>query len=305
MSVFFFMSNCTRNVVPVSGGKGDLQPAHRGGGSLNNQEFFYPSTLSDADPENDDEDNIFYKDSDVLDNERDLGTSAPLIINKVDKRTFVDLRLGQDLQDENRRLDEIEDLRIYVKLEALDDTNPVQYEGEVSIRYLEDGDERGTELDFGMGPGKIKNNTRRHIWCKVGNKNVFHGVFQETESTLALVIDHKTPTDCEENTECEQTKYGGAVWIRAFKGNADTTGRANQVYLRDLGFRRPPMPTEKPCWRIKGGPFDCRPKWLYEKGSTRPTRKFDRLGLFEGLDLKEAFDVSEVDDLFRNIKNCK
>lgn len=301
---FFFMNNCAQP-IPGSGGstRGGTTPpttnpppsSLKGGGS-----YFYPSTSSENQI-TDDEDNVFYKSSDVVDYEQELGTSAPLIKEKIIRSGFRELRCGDPIND----MDEIEELRLYVKLEKIDDTNPVQYGGTVSIRYKEDGTDRGVVLDFNNGPGNLKKNTRQNIWRKVGSQNVFYAVFQETDSTLAIVIDRVTPSACEQNTDCDYVVYGGSVWVRTFRLNADTTGHARQSYICKLKQNNvprvlPPFPSEKPCWRIKRGPYDCRPNWQSSENTFHPTRKFHKVGDFEGLNLKEAFRVDgNVEEIFK------
>ena len=117
----------------------------------------------------------------LRDLEQSWGASAELAL--VSREAFEEFRLGVPLNS----LDDISDLRVFVKLEKAD-TN-YSYGGSVSIIYVDyarpgqEGEAFRTTYKSGSG-----NRTRYNRWFRdsLGNRS-FHGFFQETDGALVLV----------------------------------------------------------------------------------------------------------------------
>lgn len=125
------------------------------------------------------------------------------------------------------------------------------------------------------------------------SRSHFQGFFEDSEGGLMIVIDSKD----------DQGLLSGAVYFLNYDFNVCTT--RPPYYCAPKGNLR--------CWQASLGPYDCREMLTYGNGapsygwtrlgsriypgypdsrSTRPDgRQYERLGRFDGLDLKKAFNV--------------
>ena len=259
-----------------------------------------------------------YKSPEILRWEKRWGSSAAL---EIDQSVFEDFRLGIPVND----MDDIVDARVFVNLQHRK-INPDGNElsvgyGKVSIGYCYDSTNqcRLTTFDSGSSEKDIRYN----IWFWKG-KMAYHGFFlgPKTRGSLILVIDRITnvlpnPDDPDSN---QQNFYGGSIWIMQFRTTfhgEDSCSNHSQRYVHvynqnpsahcsSYGFfgicERLKLPSKR-CWRINGGPFDCR---TWRKSGAVDTHRaiepddncYKKLATFEGLHIPDAFHVNNKQELF-------
>ncbi len=247
--------------------------------------------------------NQFAKSSEILDYEKRWGISAPLEIASYD--AFEEFRFGNPYNNE----DDIEDFRVYVKLENV--PNKDTYFGDVTLSYLDWADQ-GVVKSITFKSGR-DGNARHNFWFynKDKSEQYFHGFFQNTsqksEGALILVIDRITNiVDDADDSDGTPKFYGGSVWIMNFRTtfrNQNSCNNHGQKYVWQYNAGIGSLPSlasrDKPCWDIDSGPYDCR-TWRSGRG-VDPLRAiepddncYEKLATFEGLDIPEAFDESSM-----------
>ncbi len=253
--------------------------------------------------------NVFFKSGEILSNEDAWGTSAPLKDfegAEFSMEAFEEFRLGRPVNHTN----DIEDLRVYVKLQR---TNNKTYSGSVIISYIDwSNDGKGKYTEFESGSGSDAN---YNVWVLRSGSLFFHGFFQndyaDSEGALILVIDRKTLITTCDNEDCRGDPYlvGGSVWIKNFRTTFNNKNSCNNheqdyVYNRNRNTYDERIPTlatkNKKCWYLSNGPYDCR-TWKSGRGvdpyrTANPDDNcYTKLGSFEGLNLAEAFDTNDID----------
>ena len=227
-------------------------------------------------------------------------------------------------------MDDIEDLRVYVKLGK---TGKNYYGGTVTILYWDyDRDPsgtrpRGARLSSGGG-----DSARYNVWFKKKETNYYHGFFQENAGSVILVIDKETPVVKNPDDKTSNTLYSGSIWNMQFRMTfrKENSCNSDQIYVEDYIEAQnrfcsgqgsaPPPPFDpltdcygdnrfsplssrnKKCWEFYTGPFDCR-TWRSGKGvdtftAINPNGScYTKLGTFQGLDLLKAFNVKKISDI--------
>ena len=288
------------------GGAGGGEGFTPGGQSSGGSEGFtanrgtYSSTVGGGSCSNNDD--PFHKCANTIDKEKRWGTSAPIgkaMDDEVDQDVLEDFLLGEPINS----MDDIEDLRVYVKLKKTgsgrkdirgqlkyrtannaptDQVHRKFYGGQVTISY-DDYDDQGR---FRWNKATLRSGTggdaKYNIWRELDGLGAttsqifsFHGFFQDTNRAVILVIDKKTSKaqDAEDNTV--NKLVGGSIWIMTFKtifpaiktkGNSCSDQAVDQVYIRDHNKAKEPLTQgSKKCWFISRGAFDCR-AWRWGDG---------------------------------------
>ncbi len=241
-----------------------------------------------------------YKSGEILELEGRYGTSAPLTIT--DTSVFEDFRLGVPINS----MDDIEDMRVYVKLGKTDNN---RYAGQITITYRDHGREKDfRRIQFRSGKG---DNARYNVWFKKDNKDYFHGFFQENGGSIVLVVDSVTPVVSNRDNPTPTTLYSGSIWTMQFRTTFQGKNSCNnrdQKYISQYNKETPrsPIPTlasrNKKCWFFTSGPFDCR---TWRSGDRVDTFRavnpddscYQKMGTFIGLDILKAFGVSKRSDI--------
>ncbi|MGZ3744178.1 MAG: hypothetical protein ACXWRA_10045 [Pseudobdellovibrionaceae bacterium] len=118
----------------------------------------------------------------------------------------------------------------------------------------------GTNQDVGLYHAQY------NYWFNNG-KN-FSGYFQDAYGAIVLVIDSVM-----NQADAQGSAYvGGSIW---FKNFAKTLA---------------PQGTERYCWFIYSGPYDCRSVTVMDKSNPLPSDGYRRLGTFTGLSKSKAFN---------------
>lgn len=238
-----------------------------------------------------------YKSQYVLNNERSYGTSAPVTITDIS--VFEDFRWGELIN----RMDDIEDLRVYVKLSK---ANENRYAGEVRIAYYDHARTPNARVVwFSSGTG---DNARYNVWFKKNGKDAFHGFFQENGGSIVLVVDSVTPVVDNPDGSPITHLYSGSIWTMQFRmtwgGKTSCNNHDNKyVPTRNIpnGFQ-PLSSRNKQCWFITTGPFDCR-TWRDGNGvdtfrAIHPDDScYQKMGTFMGLDILKAFGVNNISEI--------
>ena len=245
-------------------------------------------------------DNPFQKSSYVLEKEEKWGTSAPITITN--ESTFEDFRLGEVVNS----MDDIEDLRVYVKLSK---TGSKYYGGDITIAYWDKGRERPErKIRFKSGSG---NNAKYNVWFRKNNRDYFHGFFQENYGSIVFVIDSLTPIVQSPDAPASNIYYSGSIWVMQFRTTFRGRNSCNNSdqkyvfehnkYLSSIGEETISTLAEKnrKCWFLTSGPYDCR---TWRKGNGVDTFKavnpndrcYSRMGTFKGLNILKAFNVSQI-----------
>lgn len=252
---------------------------------------------------NNNNDDPLYKSSYVLEKEERWGTSAPITITS--EATFESFRLGEPLNS----MDDIEDLRVYVKLSK---TGNNYYGGDVIIAYWDNGRSRPErKITFRSGNG---NNAKYNVWFRKNRKDYFHGFFQENYGSAILVIDSITPVVQSPDNPSTNILYSGSVWVMQFRTTFKGKNSCNNhdqkyifehnKYLSSIGEEVIPTLAERnrKCWFLTSGPYDCR-TWRSGKGvntfkAVNPNDNcYSKLGTFHGLNIFKAFNVSQVSEI--------
>jgi len=125
----------------------------------------------------------------------------------------------------------------------------------------QDYDSYGTAKDVGLYESQY------NTWFNSGTQ--FSGYFQDTVGALVLVIDSSGPNlgDGQNNGV-----LSGSLWFKNFTQAFPTQG------------------SERYCWFIYRGPYDCRSQTVMDKTSPYPSDGYRRLGTFTGLSRSKAFN---------------
>ena len=303
MGVAFILINCAENSgAGPNGNNGSSGTGFnpRGGGEFAG---FTPvgissQTSTDSSDENSENSNSVSLSADVLDLEERHGVSAQLTI--VDDDAFEDYRLGNPINS----MDDIEDLRVYVKLKKTGDN---RYGGKVTVAYWDYSDDRPFfKSVFTSGS---KEDSNYNIWMA---KDKYHGFFQDEKGygSLIFIIDGETAVVQNPDATQTNTLYSGSIWTMQFRttfGGANSCNNHDQSYVYDYneittGERLQTLAErKKKCWQIDKGPFDCR-TWrvggIVETWRTlEPDDCYAKLATFKGLDIVKAFGVNKLSDL--------
>ncbi len=244
-----------------------------------------------------------HKSSYVLEKEERWGTSAPITVTS--ESTFEDFRLGEPVNS----MDDIEDLRVYVKLSK---TGSNYYGGDVTIAYWDRGRERPErKIEFSSGSG---GNAKYNVWFRKNNRDYYHGFFQENYGAIVFVIDSVTPVVQNPDSPTTNVLYSGSIWVMQFRTTFRGRNSCNNQdqkyvfdhnkYLSSIGEETIPTLAEKnrKCWFLTTGPYDCR-TWRNGKGvntfkAVNPDDQcYSKMGTFQGLDILKAFNVSAINEI--------
>lgn len=154
------------------------------------------------------------------------------------------------------------------------------YYGSVNLSYTDNGvqhsgtfssssgvnnnyESYGTALDVGV-PRSAYN-----TWFTVGGKTVFSGFFQDQFGAIVLIVDNASSVN---QGDGQGGGYiSGQIWYRNFATSYATQG------------------TERQCWFIYAGPYDCRSNIVKTKTGLYPTDSYRKLGDFKGILKSSAF----------------
>jgi hypothetical protein len=145
---------------------------------------------------------------------------------------------------------------------AYDDVN-THYEGYfvAGTGKNSDFESYGTAKDVGLYESQY------NTWFN--NNTQFSGYFQDSVGAIVLVIDGSGPNLGDGQGS---TTVSGSVWFRNFA----------QAF--------PSQGSERFCWFIYRGPYQCRSTSVMDKSSPYPTDGYRRLGTFTGLSRAKAFN---------------
>lgn len=118
----------------------------------------------------------------------------------------------------------------------------------------------GTNNDVGLYHAQY------NTWFN-GGKN-FSGYFQDSMGAIVLVIE-------------DVVNQGDA------QGSATVNG---SIWFKNFTKSLVPQGTERYCWYIYRGPYDCRSTTVMDKSSPYPSDGYRRLGTFSGLSRSKAFN---------------
>jgi hypothetical protein len=152
-----------------------------------------------------------------------------------------------------------------------------KFGGQVKIAY----DDAGQHYEgyFVAGTGKNQSYTSMDTNSDVGlyhaeynywfdNGRKFSGYFQDAYGAIVLVIDNVTNQGDAQGA----TFVSGSIWFKNF-----TKSMA-------------PQGTERYCWFIYDGPYNCRSQTVMDKSNVYPSNSYRRLGTFTGLSRSKAFN---------------
>jgi hypothetical protein len=149
-----------------------------------------------------------------------------------------------------------------------------RYSGSVQLSYDDNGyhhngtftadtgynssyDSYGTARDVGLAHANY------NYWFNLGGKTVFSGFFQDNYGGIVLVIDNAA------NVNQGDGQGGGTI--------------SGQIWYRNFATSYAPQSTERNCWFIYGGPYDCRSNIVSSKSALYPTDSYRKLGDFSGV----------------------
>lgn len=152
------------------------------------------------------------------------------------------------------------------------------YGGDLLISYEDNGQVYTGSFITGDGVNLTKHNPYYGLpdvafnkWFYWNGQKVFHAFFQDSYGAVILVIDGGIDL----GDGGGMTRASGSVWYKNF-----TSGRYPQY--------------EEPCWFVTVGPFMCPAFQVNETIVTTsalyPSNGFVKLGSFEGLDVRAAFN---------------
>lgn len=160
--------------------------------------------------------------------------------------------------------------------------NPQQVEVTLNLkRYGESygGTVRISYTDYGhryqgfFTSGHSAYETKHNVWFRKGDKDIWHGFFEDYLGAIIVVIDGVTDL----GDGGSDKKATGSVWFKNF------------------GYTYAPRPPAW-CWFVSLGPYDCR-AWKSGEGIKSPQNRsiypdagYKKLGSFSDLDLKKAFN---------------
>ncbi len=302
-ALLFFMNNCVR---PDGSNRSPNNPAPgfsvgNGGGPRTG---FHSVDLGNTNSK----DSPLYKSGYVVDNEKRWGAISAPITELESQEAFEDYRLGKVINN----LDDITDLRVYVKLRKVKSKN--YYKGDVRIVYQDftyNSSRTAVSLFSASTSGSQHSqdsDARYNVWLEKSRKNAFHGFFEQNDGAIVLVIDEETLIVGNRDDDDPNPLYNGSIWFMNFRTTfrgANSCNNRDQVYVGDYkGNLLPLSERNKPCWSILSGPFDCR-TWRNGDGvdtyrAIKPDGEcYTELGKFTALDLLEAFNVSKLSSLFK------
>lgn len=141
--------------------------------------------------------------------------------------------------------------------------------GTVTISYTDYGSPYKGSFTSGTSPESTKYN----VWFTKSGKKVYHGFFEDFYGAIVLVLDGIP--DLGDGGTVSQDKISGSVW---FKNHAFTYAPHPPTY----------------CWFVALGPYDCRAwksgKKVNTTAAINPDNGYVKLGTFDNLDLKKAFN---------------
>lgn len=155
------------------------------------------------------------------------------------------------------------DIKVNVNLEKRGNG----FGGTVTITYTDNG----TRYEGYFTSGSSNDDNKYNIFFTKGGKTVWHGFFEDYFGGMIVVMD-----DVVDLGDGDETiKASGSVWFKNF------------------GLTYAPHPPTH-CWKVSLGPYDCR-SWKSGHGvnttaAVEPTDGYIKLGTFDNLNIKEAFN---------------
>lgn len=202
----------------------------------------------------------------------EYGGTAPLVVQS----------LGRMGDYTGRPMNNPQDIKVNLNLRKYGSNS---YGGTVTVSYKEDGN----RYEGSFTSGSSSDSNKYNIWFTKGGQKVYHGFFEDYMGGLVVVIDRTIDLGDGGSTD---DRAGGSIWFKNFK----LTYAPNPLYGYLPGFGRP----QTYCWFISLGPYDCR-AWKTDRGvettrAVEPDNGYLKLGEFDGMSLKEAFN-NELQDL--------
>lgn len=118
----------------------------------------------------------------------------------------------------------------------------------------------GTNRDVGLYHAQY------NTWMTSGTQ--FAGFFQDAYGAVVLVIDKVV----------SQGDAQGASYV------------SGSLWFKNFTKTMAPQGTERYCWFIYNGPYDCRSTTIINKSNVYPSDGYRRLGTFTGLSKSKAFN---------------
>ena len=235
---------------------------------------------------------------------RDLAERyGEMAVFKFDRTSVEDYRLGA-----SQNFD-LKCARLYLSMTQLSSSET--YKGLLRISYETGGNIIVDRFDSGSS---MKDNKYNHwssgSWNSDQNNNVdkqFYAIFENTDRAIILKLEDVRVRDIRDG----EAEYFGAGEIHYKMFRYSQTAGKNDVchsrggYMR--GARQQP-PRRKKCWLTSTGPFSCLPNGVLSvQGGSAPAvpmiditgdlNCYNRLGVFFNLEIEEAFDVGDVEEL--------
>lgn len=219
-----------------------------------------------------------------------VGQAGWLAKFRFDDSSVEDYRLGA------RQNFDLSCARMYLNMNKLGSGSST-YKGQLKILFEEDGYVKRQSFSSGSATGENKYNKWTGGSLITGKR--FHAIFEGKHTALILKLDDIRELDIEDG----RTAYVGAgeIYYKMFRiwtGDWDDVCYTKGVYVRDAPqHTQAKLGRNDRCWLLGRGAFSCRPD-----GALRPRnqvtdinitgnlRCYSRLGIFFGLNIKEAFN---------------
>ena len=216
---------------------------------------------------------------------------------KFDQSSLEDYRLG------TRSNFDVRCPRIYLDMNKLGSSSKI-YKGTLSISY-EDGQNIKLQR-FRSGWTAEENQYNQwsgSSWTANRNGEVnkqFHAIFEDEFGALIVKLEDVRLRDIRDG---EEAYFGsGEIYYKMFRiwtGDKNNVCYSKGTYVSQA---RSQPPRKKICWLLGTGPFSCRPNGalgprvsVTKISLTGGLRCYSRLGVFFGLNIKEAFNVGNVE----------
>ncbi len=161
----------------------------------------------------------------------------------------------------------------------LNNAGGFHYYGNIKISYVDNGQTFQGSFDVGSGVNSTYSHgldngileSQYNYWYNSNGKVVFSGFFQDSYGSIVLVID----STVDQGDGQGGSYVGGSVYFKNF---------AQSMALQS---------SDRKCWFIYVGPYNCRSTDVINKSGLYPTEAegYRKLGTFSGMSKKKAFNL--------------
>jgi hypothetical protein len=160
-----------------------------------------------------------------------------------------------------------------------------RYGGNISISYTDNGVQYNGVFKAGMGsnqtfPGMYDNGVLEanyNFWFNSSSQLVFSGVFEDQYGAITVTLVPESTSTCGGNDAepCTTSPYKG------------------YVYFKNFATTPAPHGTQRSCWFIYTGPYDCRSNVIATKSGLFPGAEagYQLLGTFGSVNVNKAFNI--------------